>query len=315
MTQPVTVYRWDDVGAPQVVNGTPSEYITILKKCLVEGYGSKTPLGWTVEQEESTPPFIAFKNNVAAGGSGGVVMFSAVDNAVRTLVTGQSCLDFVDKDTAGRTGNNFALGSGSSSGNYMLTRWLIIGTATGFYYFSWMPYRETYNYNATHQSASFFCGDFNSFTPNDPARFISVGGASASFNWNYNLNYAAVSASGVSCRIYAADGDPSSSNFVLSSMFGNAMGSGSADVRANIPAEITVLSEVILVKNKGVVNQNSAGSIARGVLPGMYCASEAGYRDVGYQPHIKSIKAQQHYQLPDSNQGASACWINMEQWQ
>ena len=59
MASPVTIYRWDDVGAPQIVDGKPSEYMNMLKKCLVEGYGSKASLGWTVVDDIASPPFLS----------------------------------------------------------------------------------------------------------------------------------------------------------------------------------------------------------------------------------------------------------------
>ena len=70
MAQAVTVYRWDDPGAPQIVDGRPSEFINVFKKCLVEGYGDKQPLGWQVQLEEAINK-ISFINDVTAGGSGG----------------------------------------------------------------------------------------------------------------------------------------------------------------------------------------------------------------------------------------------------
>ena len=84
MGLPVTVYRYTDPGAPQVNNGTPSEWINVLKKVLVEGYGTKVGLGWTVEFENAAAFKIAFRNKVADGGSGGYVQFSS-NGAVNTV--------------------------------------------------------------------------------------------------------------------------------------------------------------------------------------------------------------------------------------
>lgn len=53
---PVKVYRWDDAGAPQVLPGA-GDIKTILKACLVRGYGEnenrKEPLGWEMPFENS----------------------------------------------------------------------------------------------------------------------------------------------------------------------------------------------------------------------------------------------------------------------
>lgn len=51
----VTLYRSTDVGAPVLPNTSPTRLIdnlkTVLKACLVDGYGSKPAAGWTVSHE------------------------------------------------------------------------------------------------------------------------------------------------------------------------------------------------------------------------------------------------------------------------
>ena len=42
----VTLYKYDDVGAPQLT-GEVGKVISVLDACLVNGYGSKSPAGWT----------------------------------------------------------------------------------------------------------------------------------------------------------------------------------------------------------------------------------------------------------------------------
>lgn len=44
----LSVYRWDDPGAPQM-SSTKGAALNILKKCLIDGYGDKTPAGWLLE--------------------------------------------------------------------------------------------------------------------------------------------------------------------------------------------------------------------------------------------------------------------------
>ena len=48
---PVKVYRWDDAGAP-VLDKKANCVATILKACLVTGYGAKTDAGWTLAFED-----------------------------------------------------------------------------------------------------------------------------------------------------------------------------------------------------------------------------------------------------------------------
>ena len=48
---PVTLYQSTDTDAPQLANAQGS-LKTLLKACLVTGYGDKQPLGWAMPFEE-----------------------------------------------------------------------------------------------------------------------------------------------------------------------------------------------------------------------------------------------------------------------
>lgn len=51
-TVPVKMYKWDDVGAPELKKATNS-LMSIFEACLVTGYGTKTGAGWTKPYEAS----------------------------------------------------------------------------------------------------------------------------------------------------------------------------------------------------------------------------------------------------------------------
>ena len=51
--KPVSVYRSTDTNAPQLTNAAGS-LKTVLKACLVEGYGSQPALGWEMKYEDNT---------------------------------------------------------------------------------------------------------------------------------------------------------------------------------------------------------------------------------------------------------------------
>lgn len=62
MARTPTVYRWDDPGAPDLsaLHSSNNErdlmyFHTVLKACLVTGYGAKAAAGWTMPHEETTP--------------------------------------------------------------------------------------------------------------------------------------------------------------------------------------------------------------------------------------------------------------------
>lgn len=52
MALPVTMYRWDDPGAPQL-SQTQGSAVDVIKKCLIDGYGTKEPAGWVIEEISS----------------------------------------------------------------------------------------------------------------------------------------------------------------------------------------------------------------------------------------------------------------------
>lgn len=61
MARTPTVYRWDDPGAPDLsaLHSSNNErdlmyFHTVLKACLVTGYGAKAAAGWTMPHEETT---------------------------------------------------------------------------------------------------------------------------------------------------------------------------------------------------------------------------------------------------------------------
>tara|TARA_Y100000588_G_C14281520_1_gene937766 strand:+ start:46728 stop:47693 length:966 start_codon:yes stop_codon:yes gene_type:complete len=321
MTQQVTVYRWDDVGAPQVVDGRPSEYIEIFKKCLVEGYGTKQPLGWTIAEEVANPPFIAFQNNIASGGSGGTVMMEAPGNAIRETIRVQSALDFAGQGSFSRAGFFFGFNAASTNANYQPRNWILIGTATAFYFFAFSPIRATYNYQGTITCVAFFVGDINSIYPNDTGRFTAMSGVknSTSFSWSYNLNYKIVDTTPNNvAQFYPLDGSGTPSEMDLVHIFGDQAASTLNDTFAAEP-EIKMLSPLYFVSRDNFESSpylnDTTSPHCRGILPGFFVSQEAGYRDVGYQPFIKAIGSQQYMQLPSSHSSRCSClWLNLEEW-
>lgn len=61
------IYKSTDTSAPVLVGGV-SSLINLLDKCLVTGYGSATPAGWTKPYTGTDKA--AFRNSLAAGGTG-----------------------------------------------------------------------------------------------------------------------------------------------------------------------------------------------------------------------------------------------------
>ena len=69
------LYSWDDVGAPSHSGSSVGQILTIIRACLVDGYGTRTPAGWSM-------PFSDLPNNRAVflGQSGTGDYFRIDDN-------------------------------------------------------------------------------------------------------------------------------------------------------------------------------------------------------------------------------------------
>jgi hypothetical protein len=173
MGLPVTVYRSTDAGAPSLGTAKPSEIITILKKCLVSGYGSKLPLGWTMLFENTTTRNIIFKNDVANGGSGGCVNVKSnggSDADGNTLFI-QPCRSATSVTAMTNKGYIHSVHFPS----YMAyDAWTLIGTAVGFFLIVGKSVNTLSYANWVNQDERvFYCGDFKSSVAGDVSRFIA----------------------------------------------------------------------------------------------------------------------------------------------
>ena len=319
MALPVTMYRWNDVGAPQIVDGKPSEYMNVLKKCLVEGYGTKTGLGWSVVDDIASPPFLSLRNNTSLGGSAGVAVFSALDNVAGTNIKVFGCQDYASKDSQSRKSYYFPI-SRNSSGQYLNNKWIIIGTAKSFYFFAFSEYlvNSGENRTATHIASSFFMGDMNSLYPNDPASFIAFSGGINTMtpNWTQSFFYKFCESTPSNIvLINQLDGTDSSTPATPLSVFGyyyyvNGVHNG--------PANITALFPIYICMGNGFLNdssqyQNNNFPYLRATLPGAFVANSPGYRGEA-MPVIKELDGVSHYLVPSANSQTGCFWINLEQW-
>lgn len=320
MAQAVSVMRWDDTSAPDVGDGKPSDYMTVLKKCLVDGYGATAGLNWIVVVDEilTTTPLLVLKNDVALGGSGGFIVFKADDDAGGTSVEVQSCQAFIDRDTLTNPGGYFLFHRLTTT-TQKLDRWMLIGTETGFYFFvtSESKINDAVNTMGTVTSIFFWVGDFQSFSLNDPATFITMNGVhnATTFNWTASLNYkiAYATAYDVS-NIYALDNSTFDS-YGVSCALGQTF-SPSAVV-ADEP-EITLMFECYLKLG------DSANPILsdlarvempylRGKIPGLFMSAEVGFYN-NAMPFIKEIGGVNYFNIPSSHSYSSMGWINLEEW-
>jgi len=319
MTQPVTTFKWDDPGAPQIVDGKPSEYMTVIKKALVDGYGSKVATGWIVVVDEifTTTPLLVLKNDTNLGGSGGFIVFDAVDDTAGTNVKVQSCQAYVDRDTRTNAGAYFVFNR-NSSGISMLSEWMILATTTCFYFFANAEYSRSRNVNAfqNFNSIFFFAGDILSFYNNDPGRFITMSGAKNENNhaWSSMLNnkVPGTSASNIT-DIYALDGSATFESHSINSVLGRK--SRSNQVHIEEPS-ILFMCECFLQAGDSISNDiinNINMPLIRAKIPGLYVSTEAGYHN-NAMPYFKYINGASHFLVPSAGSATSMTWINTEQW-
>ncbi|MCB5226180.1 hypothetical protein JAO78_005060 [Alishewanella sp. 16-MA] len=335
---PVTVYRWDDSGAPQITDGLASEYLNVLHKCLVEGYGSKLPLGWTRPFHNATSHISVYRNNTNAGGSGSCVRFSREGaNSPFGIIRTTYAVDMTAINTYVKRGftQGFSTLSGVSSG-YEPIKWIMVGTVTAFYFFA----ADVFAQKVQQQNANgvgFFAGDIFSTIPNDIGRFIAGGSASGDNtlgnNWFDHIHYTLYSAaiptpSANVFRIYSADNHNSSAFYGLYPglpCLGNGPSSGESYL-ANAPLSTQLSAPVLLVRPNELpgnsttkdrlgipITNSTITPYLRGVMPGMKIALYTGYRDQNWG-HVAVIDGVDHLIVPQTTTGGSNVVIELGSW-
>lgn len=346
MTYPVTVYRWDDPGAPQLPSngtfGTTNELKEVLKKCLVEGYGSKAGQGWSVVFDDSNG--FVLQNNVGAGGSGGMVRLwpgpgrsfttnlSPSSNSSAYL---QSAKMYTASDAPFKPSHpvmichpaNPSLASGTSRA------WVIIATPIGFY-------MELAPYHPTSNSAEFFmsgeiryivyCGDLISNIPSDDYRFVCFGRGWGStslteiFTINVQLTTYSLDESSdtltspINTGFLMYDGDGGSGNALyrmsralIRTQTNGYTTTGQYDMICFIPVFVT-RNDIQGAAPSNDVQSNKLPLI-RGYIPGLFTAFIGDGGSFTRWPYFRVIDGKNHY-LIRTRFGMSVTWVNTVEW-
>ena len=161
------VYRWDDVDAP-VLDGQAGSLVNLLDLCLVDGYGTKLPLGWT---REFTGVNKRVFRNESVVGTGGFFRFADDESSGY----GDSCMvmlyeSMTDIDTGVAptpfTGSGY-VHKAKVNNDTAASTWVLIGDDRAFYLF--IASDAVAGVTATsyqYQQISFF-GDYVSMVPDD----------------------------------------------------------------------------------------------------------------------------------------------------
>lgn len=173
-----TVYRSTDAGAPVVSPTTLGSVLAVIRACLVDGYGSKSPAGWTEEFTDAPNNTAVFRNSTAAGGTGCYVRVSDNNSAIvyRPVgITTYASMSDVDTGTAGtperyiyRRPNNVNTATG----------WALVATAKAFWLNVWSL--------SGGLAGLAGAGDAISFVASDAYRYFCAG---STVNYNPNVSW------------------------------------------------------------------------------------------------------------------------------
>ncbi|WP_137225795.1 hypothetical protein [Shewanella sp. MEBiC00475] len=329
MGLPVTVYRWDDVGAPQLVDRKPSEFIGILKKCLVDGYGTKQPAGWSVAFESASSDQIVFTNDPTKGTGSSVKLYGLNNgDAVNGILYFDPAFAYSDIDTAIKKGYR----AGFHPFNSTFNNWMVIATSTAFYLIA-SNLNKVSGYD-TRNDVIIFVGDFLSVLPLDTGRFIAINNTTLNgdesytsmTSWAYCLQRAWYDRSMASSnyepmKIYDADGSDNFNGYGLVSPNAPTTGSTAVDLSAikrglYFPIYIQMKGKTITDTSKdinGVSLFNSDISpTLRGFLNGISVEMSPRYSLENW-PVFDTINGKSHLLLRCMTTSAFV-WLNCEEW-
>ena len=175
----VTVYRWDDPGAPVLSNPSAGSLIGVLDACLVDGYTGKTGAGWT-------KAFSGTKLAAYRQGAGSMFYLRVYDGTGTFKVRMRGYESMTDIDTGMNAfpttaqlanGVHVAIGVSTTKAN---KPWIVVADNKRFYLWvgASLTTADDISTSTTWQ-ALFFFGDIISFRPGDTYCCQIIGSDSA----------------------------------------------------------------------------------------------------------------------------------------
>lgn len=188
---PVTMYTSEDSGAPELKSGTLGNFTTWFKKILVDGYGSKPPLGWSVI-EGNKKILIQSKDNTSRKYTLTIDHSIVERNILLTAAYPGTTIDnfvqpwrrrleaYQNKDVNDYTYNPWVALSRQNTP----MKWIVIGHAKAFWCLFFNDY-SGYNW------AGFFFGDIPGFyeSPRNALLWRSEAYSNYGFDRNFNVNH------------------------------------------------------------------------------------------------------------------------------
>lgn len=339
MGLPVTVYSSNDVGAPSIGTRKPSEIINILKKCLVDGYGTKPGAGWSIPFEDGASNSIVFRNSTVTGSGGFVKIWAKTAGDVNNDVLFMQNAPFINSlnpdwtMVAGVSHRDYFM-----TGSNILTKWVLYATSRSFYILFYGSTSSTGgNVAGTTSTLPFvFVGDYQSFVPGDVHVFIAIsttttsdvsltGSGGGNYLYGFNTN--------ASCfKLYETASLTNPKNGVLlQSNIPNVSGYATSMIAATPPASfnMTFLPLVIGLHSGHISDpSNTSGftdsqgvnhlrsmlqPVIRGILPGLHLSMFLG---CAQEPNIYKWLADgiEWHLMPQYHFGGSRVWISTGEW-
>lgn len=291
MTYPVTVFRWDDPGAPQLPSTgcSANDMKAVLKACLITGYGAKLPLGWLEIFDDSLG--YVLQNKVADGGSGMMVRLWPSSGSWTSALTSSfsACLLLQSAKTYSASNSplfpsqvNMSWASQQTAG--VTKSWILIGTAIGFYlligHYSASINTTQYTQSSVSDIYSFsmYVGDIVDTIPNDAYPFVVVtknhnsdigDQAGANIQGGLDTLYNDFSNSIGGIKMYEADGGTAFTKYGVRQPFTQCGATGFAATGQN---DLVVAGGIYLTKNLQSSQDNTVTNKLpeiRGRLPGI----------------------------------------------
>lgn len=229
----VTVYRYDDSGAPVLSSPSAGSLIGVLDACLVNGYGDKLPAGWTKA--------FAGTNLAAYRQGAGSMCYLRVNDATGT---GQARVVGYESMTDISTGTNAFPTEAQLAGGLYITinasataankPWVLIADDKRFYlwvgYATAMTAASPLSASALYQGMFFF-GDIVSYKPGD-AFCCQIIGAHADSNTAENFGRGSSALTATSTGHYISRDAAQSVGAVFNAKYCDYIGGGSQSVFA-----------------------------------------------------------------------------------
>ncbi|MFB2734195.1 hypothetical protein [Shewanella mangrovisoli] len=316
MSLPVTVYRWDDAGAPSLTGRTQADFIAIIKACLATGYGTKAAAGWTVAFEDAGTTQLVLRNDTVNGSGGFLHLYASGANAAGGTLLMVSAKNMTALGAYTDRGWISAIKSQSTQH----TQWVIFATSKGFYFYLKTSANTTAVGSGSYEYF-FFAGDFQSTLINDAGNFVIVKQLQNSDDITASSSVETIQSIAPNnsvCKIYDADGGNGSLTYYASkgllydlstTVDGSAEDKG---LQHYLQPWSLVTTSQFTPDRVGTPAVNSTKSPSlRGFLPGLMNSSFSGYGNKPW-PAIETFNNAQH--LGIGNGYNIQLWLNMETW-